>query len=266
MGLFYALLTISACAFEVLFAVVLFYPALELSETEALYYLGCSSLNCERAVGNVLCNSGACACICALADLYGSHKVSVAADESIVADSGAELLFAVVVYGNYAAAKVYAASHVGIANVGKMCNSGVFTDNGIFDLNEIADLNALADLASGTYLNERTYLCTVLDLAVECLNGVKGNTVANCAVFNDAVGAYLQFSPITVFPLRITPCMIVVPLPTFTSLPIVTPSVQVNSTPSSINLSIIANLAVLFNNKRPFLSFAPKTASEFEEI
>lgn len=131
MGLFYALLTISACAFEVLFAVVLFYPALELSQTVALYYLGCSSLNCERAVGNVLCNSGACACICALADLYGSHKVSVAADESIVADSGAELLFAVVVYGNYAAAKVYAASHVGIANVGKMCNSGVFTDNGI---------------------------------------------------------------------------------------------------------------------------------------
>ena len=64
-----------------------------------------------------MADGGACRGKGVIADRNGRDKVCVAADESIVADRGVELAFAVVVAGDSAAAEVAILAYGGIADV-----------------------------------------------------------------------------------------------------------------------------------------------------
>ena len=147
-----------------------------------------TSFHRKSTVGHIACDSGACACVCAVSYFNGCNEIGVAADECIVADSCAVFFLAVIINGDNAAAEVYSASHIAVTHISEVRHSGILTDNGVLDLNEIAYLNAPANPASGTYLNERTYLNIILDNAVISLNGVENGAVADLAVFDYAVG------------------------------------------------------------------------------
>lgn len=99
---------------------VLFDPYFKLFCTIVFDYGSFAPLNSKSAVGNVLCNGRTRSGISAVPYLYGSNKVSIAADESIVADNCAELVFTVVICGSNAAAEVYTSSHIRVAYIGKM--------------------------------------------------------------------------------------------------------------------------------------------------
>ena len=110
---------------------------------------GCPAFNILLfGAGNAKCvlrhlfgNGGACAYISTFADGNRRNKVAVAADKSVVANSGAVFFLAVIVNHNAAAANIYAAADIGIANIGKMRQLGAVADMRIFNFNKVADFN-----------------------------------------------------------------------------------------------------------------------------
>ena len=75
----------------------------------------------------------------------GSHQISVAAHEGIIADDGAVLLFTVVVNGNAAAAHVNTAADIAIADIGQVGQLSAFAHIGVLHFYIVTNLHMVAD-------------------------------------------------------------------------------------------------------------------------
>ena len=64
----------------------------------------------------------------------------VRTDKGIIADNGAELIYAVIVASNGSGADVHACTHIRIADISKVIYLGVLTNNGFLYFNEVSDM------------------------------------------------------------------------------------------------------------------------------
>ena len=76
----------------------------------------------QRLGGHILGDGAAGGGVGTVAYLDRSHKVGVAANEAVIADLGAELILAVVVAGDGAAAEVAVLAHIAVADVGQVAH------------------------------------------------------------------------------------------------------------------------------------------------
>ena len=76
----------------------------------------------QRLRRHVLGDGAAGGGVGTIAHLHGGYKVRVAADEAVIADCSAELILAVVVAGDGAAAEVAVLAHVAVADVGQVAD------------------------------------------------------------------------------------------------------------------------------------------------
>lgn len=85
----------------------------------------------------------------------GGDEIGIAAEESAIADGGAELFLAVKIGDGHAAAEIHPAAAVGIADIGEVGNGGLLANMGVFDLHEVADFAPRGDVAAGADLRKR---------------------------------------------------------------------------------------------------------------
>ena len=79
----------------------------------------------------------------------GGDEIGIAAEESAIADGGAELFLAVKIGDGHTAAEIHPAAAVGIADIGEVGNGGLLANMGVFDLHEVADFAPRGDVAAG---------------------------------------------------------------------------------------------------------------------
>lgn len=123
-------------------------PAFEVSLT--------LSGDAKRSGGNILGDGAAGSGICAVADLDRSDKVGVAADEAIVADGGAELVLAVIIAGDRAAAEVAVLANIAVADVGQVADRVAACEVGVLGLDVCAQMDTVIGDGVDTDVGERT--------------------------------------------------------------------------------------------------------------
>ena len=88
------------------------------------------------------------------------------------------LFLAVIVYGNAAAAHVYAAANITVTNIGKMWQLGANAYVGVFNLYKVADFYIIADNGIGTQMYIGTSSYMVANLAVMTIGKLDMSIVA----------------------------------------------------------------------------------------
>ena len=139
--------------------------------------------------GHILGDGAACGGVSAVAHGYGCNQIGVAAHKHIVADGGAELIFAVVVAGNGAAAEVAVLTHIRIANVGEVAHGVAHGKVGIFGFHISAQMHAVAGNGVFAHMGVGADLVVFAQRAVIHLAGVHGGVFANDGIFQQGVGA-----------------------------------------------------------------------------
>ena len=139
--------------------------------------------------GHILGDGAAGGGVSAVAHLDRSHKVGVAADEAVIADLGAELVLAVVVAGDGAAAEVAVLAHVTIADVGQMAHGVAPGKVGVLGLHVSAQMHAVVGDGVHPHMGEGADVVVGAQMAAVDLAGVDGGALVHGAVLDQAVGA-----------------------------------------------------------------------------
>ena len=133
--------------------------------------------------GHILGNGAAGGGVGTVAHLDRGHKVGVAADEAVVADLGAELILAVVVAGDGAAAEVAV-----LADVGQMAHGVAPGKVGVFGLHIGTQMHAVVGDSVHPHMGEGADVVVGADVAAVDLAGVHGGALVHGAVLDQGVG------------------------------------------------------------------------------
>ena len=143
----------------------------------------------EGLGGDILGDGAAGGGISAVAHLDGSHEVGIAANEAVVADLSAELILAVVIAGDGAAAKVAVLAHIAVANVGQVADGVAPGEVGVLGLDVSAQMHAVIGDGVDAHMGEGPDVVVGAQMAAVHLAGVDGGALVDDAVFDQAVGA-----------------------------------------------------------------------------
>ena len=143
----------------------------------------------QRLCGHVLGDGAAGGGVGTIAHLHGGHKVRVAADEAVIADLGAELILAVVVAGDGAAAEVAVLAHIAVADVGQVAHRVAPGKVGVLGLHVCTQMHAVVGDGVHPHMGEGADVVVRADVAAVYLTGVDGAALVYDAVLNEGVGA-----------------------------------------------------------------------------
>ena len=143
----------------------------------------------EGLRGHILGDGAACGGVGTVADLDRSHEVGVAADEAVVTDRGAELVLAVVVAGDGAAAEVAVLAHIAVADVGQVAHGVATGKVGVLGLHIGAQMHAVVGDGVHPHMGEGADVVVGAQMGAVDLAGVDGGAFVHGAVFNEAVRA-----------------------------------------------------------------------------
>jgi len=139
--------------------------------------------------GDVLGDGAAGGGVGPVADGDGGDKVGVAADEAVVADLSAELVLAVVVAGDGAAAEITVLAHVAVADVGQVADGVAPGKVGVLRLDISAQMHTVAGDGVDAHMGEGTDVVVRAEVAAVDLTGVDGGAFVHGAVLDKGVGA-----------------------------------------------------------------------------
>ena len=139
--------------------------------------------------GHILGDGAASGGVGAIAHLDRSHKVGVAADEAVIADLGAELILAVVVAGDGAAAEVAVLAHIAVADVGQVAHGVAAGKVGVLGLHIGTQMHAVVGNGVHPHMGEGADVVVRADVAAVDLAGVYGGAFIHGAVLDQGVGA-----------------------------------------------------------------------------
>lgn len=139
--------------------------------------------------GDVLGDGAAGGGVGPVADGDGGDKVGVAADEAVVADLSAELVLAVVVAGDGAAAEVAVLAHVAVADVGQVADGVAPGKVGVLRLDISAQMHTAAGDGVDAHMGEGADIVVGAEVAAVDLAGVDGGAFVHGAVLDEGVGA-----------------------------------------------------------------------------
>ena len=139
--------------------------------------------------GHILGDGAAGGGVGTIAHLDRSHKVGVAADKAVIADLGAELILAVVVAGDGAAAEVAVLAHIAVADVGQVAHSVAAGKVGVLGLHIGAQMHAVVGDGVHPHMGEGADVVVRADMAAVDLAGVHGGAFIHGAVLDQGVGA-----------------------------------------------------------------------------
>ena len=143
----------------------------------------------QRLRGHVFGDGAAGGRVGSVADLDRSHQIGVAADEAVIADGGAELILAVVVAGDGAAAEVAVLAHIAVADVGQVADRVAPGKVGILGLHIGTQMDAVIGDGVDPHMGERPDVVVGAQMTAVHLAGVDGGALVYGAVLNEAVGA-----------------------------------------------------------------------------
>ena len=143
----------------------------------------------QRLCGHVLGDGAAGGGVGTIAHLHGGHKVRVAADEAVIADRSAELILAVVVAGDGAAAEVAVLAHVAVADIGQVAHCVAPGKVGVLGLHVCTQMHAVVGDGVHPHMGEWADVVVRADVAAVHLTGVDGAALVYDAVLNEGVGA-----------------------------------------------------------------------------
>ena len=139
--------------------------------------------------GHVFGDGAAGGGVGSVADGDGGHEVGVAADEAVVANGRAELILAVVVAGDGAAAEVAVLAHVAVADVGQVAHGVAPGKVGVLGLHIGTQMHAVVGNGVHPHMGEGTDVVVRADMAAVDLAGVHGGALVHGAVLDEGVGA-----------------------------------------------------------------------------
>ena len=139
--------------------------------------------------GHILGDGAAGGGVGTVANLDRGHKVGVAADEAVIADLGAELILAVVVAGDGAAAEVAVLAHIAVADVGQVAHGVATGKVGVLGLHIGAQMHAVVGDGVHPHMGEGADVVVGADVAAVDLAGVHGGAFIHGAVLDQGVGA-----------------------------------------------------------------------------
>ena len=139
--------------------------------------------------GHILGDGAAGGGVGTIAHLDRGHKVGVAADKAVIADLGAELVFAVVVAGDGAAAEVAVLAHIAVADVGQVAHRVAPGKVGVLGLHVCTQMHAVVGDGVYPHMGEGTDIVVGADVAAVHLTGVDGAALIYDAVLDEGVGA-----------------------------------------------------------------------------
>ena len=145
--------------------------------------------NAQRLCGHILGDGAAGGGVGTIAHLDRGHKVGVAADEAVIADLGAELILAVVVAGDGAAAEVAVLAHIAVADVGQVAHGVAAGKVGVLGLHIGAQMHAVVGDGVHSHMGEGADVVVRADVAAVDLAGVHGGALVHGAVLDQGVGA-----------------------------------------------------------------------------
>ena len=146
--------------------------------------------NAQRLRGHVLGDGAAGGGVGTIAHLHGGHKVRVAADEAVIADLGAELILAVVVAGDGAAAEVAVLAHIAVADVGQVAHRVAPGKVGVLGLHVCTQMHAVVGDGVHPHMGEGADVVVRADVAAVYLTGVDGAALVYDAVLNEIFMAW----------------------------------------------------------------------------
>lgn len=138
--------------------------------------------------GHVLGDGAAGGGVGTIAHLHGGHKVRVAADEAVIADCSAELILAVVVAGDGAAAEVAVLAHIAVADIGQVAHRVAPGKVGVLGLHVCTQMHAVVGDGVHPHMGEGADVVVRADVAAVYLTGVDGAALVYDAVLNEGVG------------------------------------------------------------------------------
>ena len=138
--------------------------------------------------GDVLGDGAAGGGVGAVPHLDGGHQVGVAADEAVIPDGGAELVLAVIVAGDGAAAEVAVLAHVAVPDVGQVADGVAPGKVGVLGLHIGPQMDPVVGDGAHPHMGEGADGVVGADLGGIDLAGVDGGAGADDAVLNQAVG------------------------------------------------------------------------------
>ena len=139
--------------------------------------------------GDVLGDGAAGGGVGPVADGDGGDKVGVAADEAVVADLSAELVLAVVVAGDGAAAEITVLAYIAVADVGQVADGVAPGKVGVLRLDISAQMHTVAGDGVDAHMGEGTDVVVGAEVAAVDLAGVDGGAFVHGAVLDEGVGA-----------------------------------------------------------------------------
>jgi hypothetical protein len=143
----------------------------------------------QRLGRHILGDGAACGGVSAVAYLDRGYKVGVAANEAVIADLGAELILAVVVAGDGAAAEVAVLAHVTIADVGQVAHGVAPGKVGVFGLHIGTQMHAVVGDSVHPHMGEGADVVVGAQMAAVDLAGVDGGALVHGAVLDQGIGA-----------------------------------------------------------------------------
>ena len=143
----------------------------------------------QRLRGHILGNGASCGGVGTIAHLDRSHKVGVTADEAVIADLGAELILAVIVAGDGAAAEVAVFAHIAVADVGQVAHGVAPGKVGVLGLHIGAQMHAIVGDGVHPHMGEGADVVVGADVAAVDLAGIHGSALVHGAVLDEGVGA-----------------------------------------------------------------------------
>ena len=145
--------------------------------------------NAQCLGGHILGDGTACGGVSAVAHLDRGHKVGVAADEAVVTDLGAELILAVVVAGNGAAAEVAVLAHIAVADVGQVAHGVAPGKVGVLGLHIGTQMHAVVGDSVHPHMGEGADVVVGAQMTAVDLAGVDGGALVHGAVLDQGIGA-----------------------------------------------------------------------------
>ena len=135
------------------------------------------------------CDGAAGGGVSAVAHPDRSHKVGVAADETVIADLGAELILAVVVAGDGAAAEVAVLAHIAVADVGQVAHGVAAGKVGVLGLHIGTQMHAVVGDSVHPHMGEGADVVVGAQMTAVDLAGVDGGALVHGAVLDQGIGA-----------------------------------------------------------------------------
>ena len=139
--------------------------------------------------GHVFGDGAAGGGVGSVADGDGGHEVGVAADEAVVANGRAELILAVIVAGDGAAAEVAVFAHIAVADVGQVADGIAPGEAGVLRLDISAQMHAVAGDGVDADMGKGADVVVGAEMAAVDLTCVDGGALVHGAVLDEGVGA-----------------------------------------------------------------------------